>query len=145
MKNILVRIMSLLVVVGLLVGCGTDNNNELATQPANNETEETNNNLSAEEAEQTVSITISKDEEAEIIVEKEIEIEENDLLMDVMKENFDIEEEDGFIHSIEGIAPLEDEEKAWMYFVNGEMAMVGAAEYELSPGDEVSFDLQAWE
>ena len=39
----------------------------------------------------------------------------------------------------------EDEKKAWMFFVNDEMAEVGAADYELSPGDHVVFDLQSWE
>lgn len=145
MNKILFRLMSLLVVIGLLVGCGANNNDEQATQPNNNETEETTNQSANEEVEQTVSITISLDEEEEIITEKEIEIEENDILMDVMKAHFDVEEEGGFINAIEGIEPEEDEQKAWFYTVNGEDPMVGAAELELSPGDDISFDMHAWE
>lgn len=67
--------------------------------------------------------------------------------MDVLKENFYVEtEQDGkFITSIERVAPKEGEEKAWMFTVNGEMANVGASSYELSPGDEVNFDLHSYE
>ena len=66
-------------------------------------------------------------------------------LLDVLKENFAVEESDGFITSIEGIEQDVDEKIGWIYFINDEMAMVGAAEYELEANDEVNFDLQEWE
>ena len=121
----------------LVVGCSNE-----STTPA--EEEETVVETT-ESQEEVIKVTISKDEGEEVLSEKEIEIEENAILMDIMKENYDIEEDDGFITSIDGVAPEEGEEKAWMYFVNDEMAMVGAAEYELEAGDNVVFDLQAWE
>lgn len=92
-----------------------------------------------------ITIIISEEEADEVYSEDEISIEEDAILMDVMKDNYDIEEEEGFIHSIDGIAAEEDEQKAWIYTVNGEEALVGAAEYELSIDDEVVFDLQSWE
>ncbi len=115
----------------LLVGCGTD------------EQENTNDQSSTEEG--TIHIVISDEEADEVYSEDEVTIEEGAILMDVMQENYDIEEEDGFIHGIDGISPEEGEQKSWIYAVNGEDALVGAAEYELSIDDEVVFDLQAWE
>ncbi|WP_163969890.1 DUF4430 domain-containing protein [Oceanobacillus halotolerans] len=124
------RMLTLFVAIGLLVGCGADDSEE----QTENESDEA-----------TVVITISEDEGAEVITEKEVAIEENAILMDVMEENFEIEHDNGFITSIDGHAPQEDEQKAWMFFVNDEMPQVGAGEFELTPGDEVNFDLQAWE
>jgi len=121
----------------------------IATGCANDSTPQTEKGQShenqAEVQEQAITVTISKDEGAEVLSEKEIEIEEGDILMDVMKENFEIEEEEGFINSIDGVSPEEGEQKAWMYFVNDEVAMVGAEEYELEAEDRVVFDLQEWE
>jgi len=65
--------------------------------------------------------------------------------MDVLKENFDVEEDNGFVTAIDGVEQDVNAQIGWMYFVNDEMAMVGANEYELSPGDVVNFDLQSWE
>ncbi|MDY0396532.1 DUF4430 domain-containing protein [Virgibacillus halophilus] len=76
---------------------------------------------------------------------KKIAVKKGDILMDVLKENFKIEEDKGFIKSIDGIAPKKGDKKAWMYSVNGKMAKVGATDYKLKPGDEVVFDLQSWE
>lgn len=115
----------------LLVGCGTS------------EQENTKDQSSTEEG--TIHIIISDEEADEVYSEDEVTIEEGAILMDVMQENYDIEEEDGFIHGIDGISPEEGEQKSWIYAVNGEDALVGAAEYELSVDDEVVFDLQAWE
>src|SRR5690625_310503 len=115
----------------LLVGCGTS------------DLEETNDQASTDEG--TISVVISEEEADKIYSEDEIAIEEGAILMDVMQENYDIEEEDEFIQGIEGISPDEGEQKAWIYSVNDEEALVGAAEYELSIDDEVVFDLQSWE
>ncbi|MBP1969640.1 hypothetical protein J2Z83_001747 [Virgibacillus natechei] len=140
MNKWILRLASVLVVIGLLVGCASEEENP------NNETgEEAEANQNSEQNEELASMTISQDNEEEIITEEEVVIEEDAILMDVLKENFDVEEEGGFIISIEGVSPEENEEKSWMFFVNGEMGSVGAEEFELTPGDEVTFDLQAWE
>ncbi|PAV29528.1 hypothetical protein CIL05_11740 [Virgibacillus profundi] len=146
MNKWILRLGSIFVVFALLAGCGSDENNEQNSTSTNNSSgQEESNQESEEVSEDSVLITISKDEGSEFIHEKEIEIEEGDILMDVMKENFYVEEEDGFITSIERAAPKEDEQKAWMFFVNDEMAPVGAHEFELTPGDKITFDLQSWE
>ncbi|MFC3038957.1 DUF4430 domain-containing protein [Virgibacillus xinjiangensis] len=132
---------SLLMVIGLLSGCADEDTGQ-TDSTADTEQGEAQQ---SEENEEKVLITLSENEGEEVFTEEEVTIEENAILLDVMKENFEIEEENGFISSINGIGPQEGEERSWMYYVNGEMAMVGAQEYELSPGDEVTFDLQAWE
>ena len=145
MNKWFMRLASLVMVIGLLMGCASDTNDQDGTN--NNQSEQQNQNdaNSSEVAEEVVVITISKDHNEEVITEKEVAIEDGEILLDVMKENFDIEEEGGFISSIDGVEQDIDAQMSWMYFVNDEMPPVGAAEYELSVGDQVNFDLQAWE
>ncbi|RDW19099.1 hypothetical protein CWR48_08600 [Oceanobacillus arenosus] len=142
MKKCMFPILILFMVAGLLIGCSAEENENTNTTVSTNNTSQ-----SEEVAENSVRITISINEGEEFVDEKEIEIKEGDILMDVMEENFFIETEfDGtFITSIERVAASDDEKTAWMFFVNDEMASVGAAEYELVPGDKVVFDLQSWE
>lgn len=144
MKQWLFRFGSFLVAIALLVGCGNDDSG--TTAPSSNQPSE-NQVTQEEQAAETVLITISKDDGAEYLHEKEIPIEEGDTLMDVMEENFYVETEQNgeFITSIERLSAKEGEKKGWIYTVNGEMPNVGAAEYELKPGDKVVFDFQAWE
>lgn len=144
MKQWLFRFGSFLIAIALLVGCGNDDSG--TTAPSSNQPSE-NQVTQEEQAAETVLITISKDDGAEYLHEKEIPIEEGDTLMDVMEENFYVETEQNgeFITSIERLSAKEGEKKGWIYTVNGEMPNVGAAEYELKPGDKVVFDFQAWE
>ncbi|QTM99695.1 DUF4430 domain-containing protein [Sediminibacillus dalangtanensis] len=138
MKKFLFALLSLLFAAGIVTGCAEQDS-------SNNETAETTEQSGESESQEAVMVTISEDEGENVITEKEVEIEEGAILLDVMKENFEVEEADGFITSIEGVSQNEEEGKYWMYTVNGEMAEVGANEYELSPEDEVTFDLHAME
>ncbi len=124
--------MMMLATITLLVGCST----------ASDDVEQ---GQEADVTEGNITIIVSEEEADEVYSEEEVTIEEDAILMDVMKENYEIEEDDGFITAIDGISPEEDEQKAWIYSVNDEEALVGAAEYELSIDDEVVFDLQSWE
>lgn len=145
MSKLYLRIALLLVVIGLLVGCGTAEQKQVET---NNQSGGTASNENSEgKSENTVLITISKENGSEYINEKEVAIEETTILMEVMKENFNLETDydGGFITSIDGVAPKKGEQKAWMFTVNGKTPSVGAKKYELSPGDKVIFDLHAWE
>lgn len=52
----------------------------------------------------------------------------------------------GFVQSIDGLAGAGPSgRRDWFFFVNGVEGEVGAAEYELSPGDRVQWDLRRWE
>lgn len=145
MNKWLMRLGSLLMIIGLLVGCGSNTNDQDITNNNQTEQNQNNDNNTSEIAEEVIVVTISKNENEEVITEKEIAIEEGAILLDVMKENFDIEEDDGFITSIDGVEQDIEAQMSWMYFVNEEMVPVGAGEYELSVGDKVNFDLQSWE
>src|SRR5690625_4718596 len=147
MKKWLVLFSSIMIAFALLMVSSTDDDTDQGTteNPTNEAENAAETDQNNEEQEEIVHFTLSIDEGDEVITEKEVPISEGDLLMDVLKANFDVEEEGGFITSIEGVAPEEDEEKSWMFFVNDEMATVGAQEVELNPGDQVTFDLQAWE
>ncbi len=134
------------IIVALLGACGTSDNTEGATPKNDTQNNQTTTEDETAEQEDMVLITISKNAGEETLDEKTVPIEEGALLIEVMEEHFDLETDfDGaFIVSIDGVGPEEDEEIAWMYTVNDEVAMVGANEYELEPGDEVVFDLQPW-
>jgi len=87
-----------------------------------------------------VSVTISVDNGEEIIAEDSFEVEDGTILLDLLEESYQIEKmESGFITMIEGVE--QDNERYWLYQVNGEDGLVGAAEFELSPEDDVVFDL----
>lgn len=143
MKKWILSLVSMLLAVGLLAGCSDKEENE-ADAPVDT-VEQNTEKTTTEENEEQVVITVSENNGEEVHSEEAVSIEEGDLLLDVMEDNFDVEHDDGFVTSINGVAPEESEQRAWMYYVNDEMPMVGAAEYELEPGDEVVFDLQEWE
>lgn len=145
MNKWILRFGAIAAVLLLLAACGADEGNEEDAGSEDAGSEQTEGNGVSEQNEDTVLITISIDEGKEYVDEKEIPIEEGEILMDVMKENFYVEEEDGFITSIERVSADEGEEKGWIFFIDGEMAMVGAEDYELSPGEEITFDFQEWE
>lgn len=152
MKKIYTVFLAFLLALLVLSGCTATEQN---TGEQSSQTEENGNpteqaveeeQVSESEQEETISITISENNQEEIIAEEEVPVEEGEILYEVMEENFDIEAtEEGFITSIEGVSQNEEEGKYWMYYVNGEMAEVGAQDYKLEPGDEVTFDLQAME
>lgn len=143
MKSLLLRLLTVFVALSVLVACG-DEDGTNSSQPK--EEQNTSSQQSKQQEQATVHITLSQDKEAEVLEEKEVEIEDGDILLEVMKENFDVVEKDGFISSIEGINDDDGTlKKAWMFYINGEMSMVGAGEVELKDGDEILFDFQSWE
>ena len=79
--------------------------------------------------------------DGETITEEEITFTEGAVLQDVMTEQMDVTIEEGFLSAIEGHEQSEAENKWWVYTVNGKEVMVGAAEYPLSEGDIVTWEL----
>ncbi|MCA1009507.1 DUF4430 domain-containing protein [Halobacillus halophilus] len=133
MNKLYTLILAILLTAGTLSGCGT-------------QTEE-NANAGQEEEKQEVSVQveISKNNGEETLADKEISVEEGTTLLSVMEDNFEVEQSEGFINSIEGIAGNQEEKMAWMYTINGEEAQVGANEYEVEQGDQIIFDYHSWE
>ncbi|WP_207940077.1 hypothetical protein DOK78_002463 [Enterococcus sp. DIV2402] len=104
-------------------------------------TPETNDTTTStsQSKENEISLTISLIKEDEVIDEKEITVAEGSNLMDAVKENFEIKEDNGMITSIEGIEQDTKESYFWTYTINDEMIMTGANETELHEGDKVVF------
>ncbi|WP_440897547.1 DUF4430 domain-containing protein [Amphibacillus sp. Q70] len=127
-------VLSLMLSTGILLGCGSADldNNEGQTEQS-------------EVQGLQVELVISQENGEEILAQEELEIEEGLTLMEVMQENFEVEEEDGFISAINGIQAEDGEPYAWLYTINGEHATVGAADYEIENGDVIEFDFQSWE
>ncbi len=102
------------------------------------ETNDTTTSIS-QSKENEINLTISLIKEDEVIDEKEITVAEGSNLMDAVKENFEIKEDNGMITSIEGIEQDTKKSYFWTYTINDEMIMTGANETELHEGDKVVF------
>ena len=73
---------------------------------------------------------------------------EGETVMRLLRSKFDVKTRfgGGFVQSIDGLAGQgTGGRRDWFFFVNGIESDVGAADYELSPGDRVQWDLRNWE
>lgn len=137
MKKLLLLLSSTL----LLAACG-QTTTEVVESPATETVERVESDQSQEVV---INVTVSVDGEVIDDGEKEIEVEEGQKLLELMEANFEVEQTDGFISSINGYEQDEDSGKYWLYDVNGKMAEVGAQELELSDGDHIEWKLEAFE
>lgn len=121
----------------ILVGCGETTSTEEVTSTPVETTEE------VAVAEITVAVTVDGEpiEEGEQV----LEVEEGAVLLDVMKEHYELDESGGLISAINGHEQDADAGKYWIFDVNGEMGEVGVAELELTDGDLVEWKLEAFE
>ncbi len=126
---------SLLVAFALLTGCQSQKDSEQENANASQE----------EKQEVSVHLEISQNNGEKSLSNKDFSVEKGTMLMEALKENFNVEENDGYITSIEGVKADESKKQAWMYTINGEEASVGADQYELKEGDKVVFDMHKWE
>ena len=132
----------LLLSTGLvLVGCSAD------TKEAPEGTEapvvEDSEANSSEEEQVNADILISIDGETLADLSKEITVPEGTYLLDVMEAEYDIVDEGaGFVSSINGNEHDVDAERYWLFYVNDEMASVGAADYEIEEGDVIEWKLE---
>lgn len=122
-----------------LVACGDTTTQEADTSTAKSST------LVEQQAKEVISIVISLEQDGEEVegATKELEVEEGATVLEVLKEQYEVSEEEGFIFSINGIEQDEETGKYWMYEVNDEQPTVGATEYELKDGDQVKWFLNA--
>ena len=91
------------------------------------------------------SISIVVKDHDEELFNKEIEVVSGKILLSILNENLKIEEENGFITSIEGRSQNPEENIYWLYFINGEFAEVGANVYEVKENDKIEFNLNTIE
>ena len=74
-------------------------------------------------------------------------LREGATVMRFLRSEFDVTTRFGgrFVQSIDGLAGDGAGRRDWFFFVNGLESDSGAAEYELSPGDRVQWDLRRWQ
>lgn len=140
-KKLYGRLAALLFSGVLLVGCG----NQAAEAPVETEVEETEN-VEVVADEKVVNVAVYVDGESVEDLEKEVAVEEEQSVLEIMDEYYDIDgAEEGFISSIEGYEQDDSEGLYWMYYVNEEMAEVGAADYIPELADEIQWKLEKFE
>lgn len=136
MKKIIVTLGVLAAFTLTLAGC----QNKKATAPTNAST--TAVSSSAPAVKQTATLIIAKaDDDAQT---KTVTLTDGQSVMEVLKENFTVEEKDGFITAIDGLAQDTTKNLYWMYDVNGTQAAKGAADTIVKPGDEIKFTYEAY-
>lgn len=140
-KKLYGRLATLLFSGVLLVGCG----NQAAEAPVETDAAESESvEVVAEEKE--VSVAIYVDGESVEDLEKELAVEEEQSVLEIMDEYYDIDgAEEGFISAIEGYEQDDAEGLYWMYYVNQEMAEVGAADYIPEETDTIEWKLEKFE
>lgn len=147
-KKMTLRLLSVLMLMMTLVACQPkteapkDQENLVETTVQ----EEVAEKQEGVEAKKTVQVTLEiKVDGEDLMPAKTIDVEEGTVLMDVMKENFEIKETDGFISEIEGQAQDPEANKWWLFDLNDEMAEVGANDLTLKAGDKITWKLAVLE
>ena len=124
-------LIAMILTTGILFACDTGDSEQETAQ--------------TEQAEVQVEIIISQEHGEEVLEEEAFNVEEGTNLMEVLKNNFDIEDEGGFINSINGVKAEAGEPYFWSIQINGEDAVVGAEDYIIEDGDQIELDFHSWE
>ncbi|MCD5030301.1 MULTISPECIES: DUF4430 domain-containing protein [Enterococcus] len=109
-------------------------------------TKSTNSIVKQDSSEQAAGATVRIElkDSGEMISSKEVQYSSDETLLQVLKENFKVEEKDGFIQSIEGHDQDESTNKYWTFTINEKMGEKGANEIKLKNKDQVEFDLSTY-
>ncbi|ERL21791.1 PF14478 domain protein, partial [Streptococcus pyogenes GA06023] len=62
-----------------------------------------------------------------------------DTVLEILKDNYEVKEKDGFITAIDGIEQDTKANKYWLFKVNGKMADKGADQITVKDGDSIEF------
>ena len=97
-------------------------------------TSSTNNHQSKGQGQVTLILKTEKESK-----KKSVEFKKSDTVLDVLKEIYPVQENDGFITEIDGIS--QDKEKGiyWMFDVNGKLGEKAANKLKVEDGDEIKF------
>lgn len=97
--------------------------------------------LQNREGEVTARLIIENEE----IYDYEATIPAGSTAVDLMKAcGVSFIDEGGFITTIQGVSQDEGTQTYWIYYVNGEMAAVGARDYMIQDGDEITWRLESY-
>lgn len=86
-----------------------------------------------------IKVAISLVKDGAETKKKEFTTAEDTTLMEAMKDQFELEEDNGMITSIDGVAQDEAQGYYWVYTINDEMINTGAKDTILKQGDQVEF------
>ncbi|MGT2829962.1 DUF4430 domain-containing protein [Streptococcus hillyeri] len=78
-------------------------------------------------------------------MDEQVTFEKGDTVMDVLEDNYEVEEDNGMITAIDGIAQDETKGIYWMFKVNDDMAPKGAEQITLNDGDKIEFYQEKFE
>ncbi|MDI3535273.1 MAG: hypothetical protein PWQ82_1638 [Thermosediminibacterales bacterium] len=101
----------------------------------------------------SVKLWVTKDFGNKTIYENEVDIKPNQTVMDLLKQNLDIETSygGGFVNSINGLKSgytgvfgKQRRKMDWFYYVNGIMSSKGALDYMPQAGDIIWWDYHPW-
>ncbi|HHJ7822894.1 TPA: DUF4430 domain-containing protein [Streptococcus pyogenes] len=72
-------------------------------------------------------------------VDEKVSFGKGDTVLEVLKDNYEVKEKDGFITAIDGIEQDTKANKYWLFKVNGKMADKGADQITVKDGDSIEF------
>lgn len=121
---------------------GTDTTDDTTDDTADDTTGDT-----TDDAQNLINVSLEFDIDDDIYDvnedawEQRVETEEGTTLLELMQEHYEIEEDGGFITSIEGYAEDADRNAHWIFEVNDQQSSESAADYVLQDGDEIEWEL----
>lgn len=94
---------------------------------------------------ETLTATVTIEFSDEKTDTETVSFKEGDSVMDLLKQNHEIESASGMITAIDGVSQDEATSTYWMYDVNDELAPKGAEEQIVKDGDKIKFYLQTYQ
>jgi hypothetical protein len=93
-----------------------------------------------------ITVTVFKDYHKKKIAEKKIPIHENENVLQVMADNFNIKTQyhGAVFNSIEGLETNEEEKVGWFYTINGKDPTTSPREILVHAGDQIDFDFHPY-
>jgi hypothetical protein len=98
-----------------------------------------------------VRLTVTRDLGSEVLRDENIEVRKGSSAMKALQAVAEVETSygGGFIYAVDGLVSGYDGEDSsktdWFYYINGQMAEVGAEELGVGDGDWLLFDYHSWE
>jgi hypothetical protein len=89
----------------------------------------------------TEKVTITLAQEGKELTKKTVDYQPKQTLLQLLKQQFTVEEENGFITAIDHHTQDKDKGIYWTFTINGHMAEKGANEIKLANNDKVVFNL----
>lgn len=84
----------------------------------------------------TVQLIVRREDD---VTDEKVDFYKGDTVMDVLKENYEVEESNGFITVIDGLAQDEEAGKYWMFDLNDDLAPKAADQIKVQDGDKIEF------